>query len=433
MKKLIIIIFFNIIFLNQSYATTLVQALNKAYKDNSKLNAERENLKISEEEINEAKSDFFPSITISGYVSNENTTKLTNRSGVDVQSTDVEPSQESILIEQTLFQGLGGIANLEKNNIGLELSKLRLKKAEQEILFEAVEAYTNLVVSKKKVGINISNVNLLEGQLENDKNRLERSEINLTDLAQSEASLAGANAKLIEIQNQLITSKLNYEKTIGVINNYEDLSETYVFNYELPRSLASANQIAKKENPDLNIAILELEQSQQDILIARSELSPSASLSYKMTQTEDISSSYDETDKEILKAEVSWPIFSGGKNIASLKKSKSLRQQKLLLVEDSKKSNKASVANAWSNFKSSKSFLTSIRFQVKAAEIANEGITIEYESGSGGRSTLDVIQSNSILLDAKINLVNSKRDFLLSQFKLLASIGRLTGSYLGLN
>ena len=90
------------------------------------------------------------------------------------------------------------------------------------------------------------------------------------------------------------------------------------------------------------------------------------------------------------------------------------------------------MANAWSNFQSSKSFLTSIRSQVKAAEIANEGITIEYESGSG-RSTLDVIQSHSILLDAKINLVNSKRDFLLSQFNLLASIGRLTGSYLGLN
>jgi len=432
MQKLIIIIFFSIICLNQSYATTLIQALSKAYKDNSKLNAERENLEISKEEINEAKSDFLPSVTISGYVSNENTTKLTNRSGADVQSTDVEPSQESILIEQTLFQGLGGVANLKKSNIGLELSKSRLKKAEQEILFEAIEAYTNLIINKKKVGINILNVNLIERQVENDKNRLERSEINLTDLAQSEASLAGANAKLIETQNQLITSKLNYEKTIGIINNYEDLRETYVFNYELPRSLASANQIAKKENPDLNIAILELKLSQQDVLIAQSELSPSASLSYKITQTDDTSSSYDETDKEILKAEASWPIFSGGKNIASLKKSKSFRQQKQLLLEDSKKSNKALVANAWSNFQSSKSFLTAIRSQVNAAEIANEGITIEYESGSG-RSTLDVIQSNSILLDAKINLVNSKRDFLLSQFKLLASIGRLTGSYLGLN
>ena len=432
MKKLILIIFFSTIFLSSSQATTLEQALGMAYKNNPKLNAERKNLNISTEKINEAKSDFLPSITISGYVSDEKTTKLTNRKGIEVQSTDVDPSQESILIEQKLFQGLGGVANLEKNNIGLELSKSRLKKAEQEILLEAIEAYTGLVVSKKKTEINISNVNLLERQVENDKNRLERSEINLTDLAQSEASLAGAKAKLIEAKNQLITSKLNYEKTIGVISNFENLSETYVFNYELPRSLASANEISKKESPDLNIAILEFEQSQQDIIIARSELSPSASISYKLTKTEDTSSSYDETDKEILKAEASWPIFSGGKNIASLKKSKILRNQKQLLLEDSKKSNKASVANAWSNFQSSKSFLTSIISQVKAAEIANEGITNEYESGSG-RSTLDVIQSNSILLDARINLENSKRDFLVSQFKLLASIGRLTGSYLDLN
>ncbi len=150
MKKLILIIFFSVIFLNQSYATTLIQALSKAYKDNPKLNAERENLIISKEEINEAKSNFLPSITISGYVSDENTTKLTNRSGADIRSTDVKPSQESILIEQTLFQGLGGMANLKKNTIGLELSKLKLKKVEQEILLEAIEAYTNLVVGKKK-------------------------------------------------------------------------------------------------------------------------------------------------------------------------------------------------------------------------------------------------------------------------------------------
>ena len=209
-------------------------------------------------------------------------------------------------------------------------------------------------------------------------------------------------------------------------------NESYVFKYKLPNNLKEANIISKQFSPELNIAKLELEQANKDVAIAKSDLSPSATLSFQATQTDDTSSTYDETDKETLKAEASWPIFSGGKNIAGLKKSKSLRHQKQLLLEDSKKSTKASVANAWSNFQSSKSFLTFIRYQVKAAEIANEGITIEYESGSG-RSTLDVIQSNSILLDAKINLVNSKRDFLLSQFKLLASIGRLTGSYLGLN
>jgi len=107
-------------------------------------------------------------------------------------------------------------------------------------------------------------------------------------------------------------------------------------------------------------------------------------------------------------------------------------KQKQLISDDILNQIQIETANAWTTYNSSKGVLDATRAQLKAAEIANEGITIEYESGSG-RSTLDVLQSNSILLDAKINLVNSKRDFLLSQFKLLASVGRLTGSYLGLN
>ena len=432
MKKIILILLFTLSFFDQSNAASLIDALKEAYMSNPKLNAERENLEIAQQKINEAKSDFLPTITISGYESSENTTKLTNRSGADVQGTDVNPSQKSILIEQQLFQGMGGVANFEKNNIGLELSKYNLKKIEQEILFDAIGAYTSLVLSNKRVKINIFNMDLLESQVETDRDRLERGEINLTDLAQSEASLAGAKAQLIEAQNQLITSKLNYEKIISPVSNYDELDKKYVFNYKLPESLALANEIAKKENPKLYIAELELQQSRQDVRIALSELSPSAKLSFKSTRTDDTSSSYDESDKEILKAEASWPIFSGGKNLASVKKSKSIKRQKLLLYEDAKRSADAAVASAWSSFQSSKSFLQSIKSQVKAAEIAYEGITSEYESGSG-RSTLDVIQSNSILLNSKINLANSERQFFLSQFSLLSSIGQLTGPYLGLN
>ena len=432
MKKIILILLFTLSFFDQSNAASLIDALKEAYMSNPKLNAERENLEIAQQKINEAKSDFLPTITISGYESSENTTKLTNRSGADVQGTDVNPSQKSILIEQQLFQGMGGVANFEKNNIGLELSKYNLKKIEQEILFDAIGAYTSLVLSNKRVKIKISNMDLLESQVETERDRLERGEINLTDLAQSEASLAGAKAQLIEAQNQLITSKLNYEKIIGSVSNYDELDKKYVFNYKLPESLALANEIAKKENPKLYIAELELQQSKQDVRIALSELSPSAKLSFKSTRTDDTSSSYDESDKEILKAEASWSIFSGGKNLASVKKSKSIKRQKLLLYEDAKRSADAAVASAWSSFQSSKSFLQSIKSQVKAAEIAYEGITSEYESGSG-RSTLDVIQSNSILLNSKINLANSERRFFLSQFSLLSSIGQLTGSYLGLN
>jgi outer membrane protein len=105
--------------------------------------------------------------------------------------------------------------------------------------------------------------------------------------------------------------------------------------------------------------------------------------------------------------------------------------QKELLYQDAKKKSETDVTNAWSSYQSSKSVLDSIKSQVKAAEIASEGITLEYESGSN-RTTLEVIQSRSILLNSRINLASYERNFLISQFKILAAIGRLTSKQLNL-
>ena len=431
MKKFLLFILINIFLICNVNAITLIEAIKEAYDNNPKLNAERENLKISQENINISKSNFLPTITISGYKSAENTSKLTNRSGQNASKNDVDPLQTSILVEQKLYDR-SIKPDLEKNEIGLEIAKLKLKKVEQEIIYESVEVYTDLVLNNKKLKINLLNVSLLERQVETDRARLEKGEINLTDVAQSEASLAGANAKLIQVRNDIVTSKLIYEKTIGKINNSEEVNESYVFKYKLPNNLKEANIISKQFSPELNIVKLELEQANKDVAIAKSDLSPSATLSFQATQTDDTSSTYDESDKETLKATVSWPFSLGGKNLSSLRKNKSLRDQKALLLEDAKRSNEALVSSAWSNFKSSKSLLNSIRVQVKASEIANEGISIEYESGLG-RSTLDVIQSNSILLDAKNNLATSQRNHFLSQYKLLLALGQLTALNLSLN
>ena len=431
MKKFLLFILINIFLICNANAITLIEAIKEAYDNNPKLNAERENLKISKENINISKSNFLPTVTISGYKSAENTSKLTNRSGEDASKDDVNSLQTSILVEQKLYDQ-SRKPDLEKNEIGLEIARLKLKKVEQEIIYESVEAYTNLVLNNKKLEINLLNVSLLERQVETDRARLEKGEINLTDVAQSEASLAGANAKLIQVRNDIVTSKLIYEQTIGKINNSEEVNESYVFKYKLPNNLKEANIISKQFSPELNIVKLELEQANKDVAIAKSDLSPSATLSFQATQTDDTSSTYDESDKETLKATISWPFSLGGKNVSSLRKNKSLRDQKALLLEDAKRSNKTLVSSAWSNFKSSKSLLNSIRVQVKASEIANEGISIEYESGLG-RSTLDVIQSNSILLDAKNNLTTSQRNHFLSQYKLLLTLGQLTALNLSLN
>jgi len=431
MKKILVYILIILFFNTTLFADSLTEALLKAYNKNPKLNAERENINVSEENINISKSDYLPSITLSGSKSKEDTSSLTNQTGGDASIADVDPLTTSLLIEQTLYDGARK-ADLKKNKLGLDVAKIQLLKVEQEILYQAVEAYTGLILANQKYKINKSNVNLLERQVETDQARLEKGQISVVDLAQSESSLAGANAKFIEATNEVVTGKLIYENIIGSINDVSNLNEKLNFNIKLPQSLGEANKISQKNSPDLIIAKLELQQSEKDIKIAKAELGPSATLSFETSQTEDLSATYDERDKSVLKATVKWPFYTGGKNRATLNKNKNLSNQKRLLLEDAITSNKTTVASAWSSYQSSKSLLNSVRSQVTAAEIANEGITIEYESGLG-RSTLDVIQSNTLLLDSRTSLANAERNYLLSQFKLLESVGLLTTKHLQIN
>ncbi|MDC0616039.1 TolC family protein [Candidatus Pelagibacter sp.] len=430
MKKIILILF-SVLFLNQQVlAVTLFEALTEAYKNNTDLNAERENINISEEELKISKGNYLPSVTISGSKSQEDTNKLTNRGGTEQSVKDVDPATQSIKIEQTLID-FGRNADVKKNKIGINLAAVKLLKKEQEVLLEAIEAYSGLILANEKLKINQSNLNLLERQVETNRARLERGQVTLSDLAQSESSLAGAQANFIQSQNEIVSNKLNYENVIGPITDINNLNKNLDINLMIPSNLSDAIEASKKYNPELIIAKLEYEQSEKDVLISRSDLAPSAKLSYENSRSQDLSSTYDKRNKNILKATVTWPIYSGGKNRASLSKSRNLQNRKKLLLNSATKNNNNNVAISWSTFQSSKSLLNSVKSQVKAAEIANEGITVEYESGLG-RSTLDVIQSNSILLNSRISLANSERNYLLAQFNVLKSIGLLNSSHLKL-
>ena len=428
MKKILIITLSYLFLFTNVNAETFTAALKKAFNNNPELNAERESLNISEQELKISKGSYLPTVTLSGSKSQEETDKLTNRDGSNATITNVDPSVQSITITQTLID-FGRGAELRKSKIGIDLAKAKLLKKEQDILYKSIEAYTGLVTANEKLKINTSNVNLLDRQVETDRIRLERGSISLSDVAQSESSLAGAQAKLIQAENDFLTSKLNYENIIGKLNDPELLEKTSIFEARLPIELNRALELSKKNNPDLIIAKLEYEQSKKDTSSARSDLAPTASLSFDRSKTEDLSSTYDEKEVDTLKATVTWPFYSGGKNYANLNKSKSLELQKNLLLENMNTKNQTDVASAWSNYQSNQSLLNSVRAQVNAAEIANEGIVAEYNSGSD-RTTLEVIQSNSLLLNAQISLADSERNYILSQFNLLKSVGLLNTNYL---
>ena len=422
MKKLFILLIF-FLFNSNLNAQDLLNTLSDAFKNNSKLNAERASLNAEKQDVNISIGEFLPSVTLSGDAATQKDTNRINQSGVSLQDAESTPENRSLLIEQKIFDGFSNYNNLAKSKLEFEYAKFKLNKLEQEVILSAAKVYYNLGYNFKNLEFNQSNVELFERQVESDRSRLERGEISLTDFAQSESSLAGAQAKLITARNELISGKKNFQKIIGS-NAPEEIDLSFFPNLKMPSSLNTATAIAEQVNPSLNLAKLDLEIAKKELLMAKGDLSPSAKVSYSLKKNYDLSSTVDEREQEEVKATVTWPIFDGGKNISSVKKAKFKVEEKQLNYDDVYSQVQIETANSWTTYNASKSILDATEAQVKAAEIANEGITLEYDTGNK-RTTLEVIQSRTLLLEARTSYAKAQKDFAIAQFNLLATTGDL--------
>ena len=426
MKFLILLIFllFN---LNSLSASEFLTYLENAYKNNPTLNAERENYKAIKENINISRSEFLPSVSVSETKSSQQTSNRTSQSGGVLSDTNNDTTTQSISIDQKIFQGFQGYNSVKKSKLEFDQAGLKLKNVEQQILLRSAVAYYDLIYKIKNRQFNVANVDLFERQVESDRSRLQKGEITLTDLAQSESSLAGANAKLISADTELLTAKSNFERVVRLVAPNDIVKDNFITeaNINFPKNLNAALNLSEQNNPKLLLAKLDFEISQKNVDIEKSKFAPSASLNYTQSKNKDLSSTVDESDQETLKATVTLPLFSGGENYASLKKVKFKKEQSQLILQDTTNEVKTDTANAWSVYQSSDSVFKATQAQVKAAEIANEGITLEYDSGNT-RTTLEVIQSRSLLLNARIANAKAERDFAISKFELLAIVGELT-------
>jgi len=401
--------------------------LESAYKNNPTLNAERENYKAIKENINISKSEFLPSVSVSETRSSQQTSNRTNQIGAALTDTNNDTTIQSISIDQKIFQGFQGYNSIKKSQLESEQAALKLKNTEQQVLLKSAFAYYDLIYKTKNKQFNLANVDLFERQVETDRSRLQKGEITLTDLAQSESSLAGANAELISADTELLTAISNFERIIRLPSPNKILKDNFTdgLNLSFPQGLDAALVFSEKNNPKLLLAKLDYEIAQKNISIEKSKFSPSASVNYTQSKNKGYNSSVDEADQETLKATVTMPLFSGGENYSSLKKLKFKKEQSSLILLDTINEVKTDTTNAWSAYQSSQSILESTQAQVKAAEIANEGITLEYDSGST-RTTLEVIQSRSLLLNARISNAKAESNFKISKFELLAVLGDLT-------
>jgi len=423
--KLFITIFLLFFKTSIVYASTdLIFFLEGAYKNNPVLNAERKNLKAIKQNINISYSEFLPSISFSGSINSNELSSRVNQTGERLSDTNLNTKTKKISVDQKLFQGFEGYNSLKKSELEYQRADFKLKNIEQETLFKTTSAYYDLIYTKNRMKFNLENLSLFERQVEFDSVRLQKGEISLTDLAQSESSLAGAKANLISAENEFLSSKNNFERITRIISP-EIVEEKIDLNINLPKNLNEALKISEKNNPKLLIARLDFQISKKNLDIKKAQLSPSASINYSKSETNGLSSTMDKADQETVQATVTWPLINGGKNYSSIKKSRFEKEKTSLLLEDKINEVVTDTTNAWSSFRSSRSILQATKSQVKAAEIANEGITLEYDSGNT-RTTMEVIQSRSLLLNSKIANAKAKRDFIISKFKILSVLGELT-------
>ena len=423
--KIIILTFFQIILFSSLNAEeNLKYYINKAIENNLQLKAERKNLESTKQKKNISRSEFLPSITLSGDQTSTTSSNRKNQSGAILADSNLDSESKSITLEQKIFSGFKGLNTFKKTELETEVAKLELRKTEQQTILDTAEAYFDLIYKNKNEKFNLLNVNLFERQVESDNSRLQKGEITLTDLSQSESSLAEANANLIKARTEFLTSQINFERVTRVnLPNVENLNNQASLN--LPNSLNETLKSSKLNNLDLLISKLNYEIAIKDLDIERARLSPSASIKVSKSENSDFSSTIDEIDDETVKATITWPILKGGENISSIKKSSYDKERAQILLEDTKNKINNETSNYWSKFQSFKSILLATKAQLKAAEIANEGITLEYDS-SNTRTTLEVIQSRTFLLEARIAYAKAEKDFFISQFELAKQIGTLS-------
>jgi len=418
----IILIFFNFNLLVAE--NNLKFFIDAAFKNNLQLNAERKNQKSIQENINISRSEFLPSLSISGNQTSSQSTNRTNQSGASLSDTNRDSETTTISVDQKVFQGFKGYNSLKKSELEVKQANIKLRQAEQKTILDTTSVYFDFIFKTKNEKFNLTNIDLFERQVESDSARLQKGEITLADLAQSESSLAGANADFIKAKTDLLASKTSFERiTREKAPNSSTLNEKA--SISLPNTLKEALEVAKLNNADLLITKLDYHIAEKKLNIEKAKLSPSASINYSKSENKDFNSTINEVDQESVKATISWPIIKGGENISSIKKSSFSKQRALLLFEDTENKVITDTTNAWSKYQSLESVLKATEAQLKAAEIANEGITLEYDSGNT-RTTLEVIQSTSLLLDARISFAKAERDFIISKFELAFQLGSLS-------
>jgi outer membrane protein len=400
-------------------AQSLEEALAAAYTNNPELLAQRAEQRAVDEGVPQALANWRPKVTLSGDLARThthlNTRTTTNRDQMR------SPRSADLVVTQPLFRGLrtaAGVAEAE-NDVLSQRAKVIAK--EQDVLLAAATAYMGVVRDQAVLQLNINNEQVLRRQLEATRDRFRVGEITRTDVSQAEARLAGATADRIAAEGNLDTSRAEYQNVVGEAprNLIQPAAPT-----DLPDNLEAALAAARTRHPDVVSAEFNVRSANDNIKSVRGELLPSLEVVGTLSRAWESSTNDSQVTTGSVKLDLTVPIYQKGSVYSRLREAKIDAGKSRLTLDDARRDQIQAAADAWETLQAAKARIQSFNAQIKASEIALEGV--QREATVGSRTVLDVLDAEQELLDAKVNLVRAQRDEVVAAFELKETAGILT-------
>ncbi|WP_298952077.1 TolC family outer membrane protein [uncultured Methylobacterium sp.] len=408
-------------------AETLESALARAYGGNPQLNASRAGLRATDESVAQAKAGYRP--TVSG-TANIGVSHLAGRSGVllgDGEQTLI-PGQAGLTVNQTLFNGFRTDSQTRAAESQVLGQREALRNTEMLTLFGAAQAYMNVLADTATLELNRNNVEVLEEQLRQTRDRFNVGEVTRTDVAQAEARLAGARAQVSVAEANLRTSIATYRQIIGV--EPRQLAPGRPLDRYVPTALGTAIDAGLREHPQILSALHAVDVAEAQVKVAESALYPQVSVSGTAAQLFDQQIANTRFFQGSIIGQVTVPIYQGGAEYSQIRQAKEQVGQARIQAEFVRDQVRAAIVTAWGALEAAKARVIASQAQVQANEVALNGV--REEARVGQRTTLDVLNAQQELLNARVNLIAAQRDRVVGSYQVVQSIGRLTTRFIAI-
>src|SRR6202163_3703914 len=415
-------------------ADTIEAALVRAYQSNPQLNAQRAQVRSTDENVPQAMSGYRPRVSLSASVGHQYRVSLTTSGGTPtaIVRSDIHganaPRTAGVTVNQTLFNGQQTANKTRAAESQVSGSREGLRVLEQSVLLSAATIYMDYLRDSAIVEVQKSNVRVLEQTLKQTRDRFNVGEVTRTDVAQSEAQLAAGKTQLLTAEANLTTTRANFRRIIG--NEPVALAPGSPVDRFLPGTLPGAVELSLTENPNVTAAMFGIDINYLQVKVNEGALLPTVSLQASVQQSYEQQMTVFRSFGASAVAQVSVPVYQGGVEYSLIRQSKESLAQQRLNLEQVRDQTRANVVTAWGQLVAGKAQVASAQAQVTASEIALNGVREEAKAGQ--RTTLDVLNAQQALVNARVALVTAQHDRVVASYAVLNAVGRLSPIVLNL-